>query len=70
MYWNPGSLGKLGVVSLTLIEAILGSVVPGEGMKGDGANSPLCSGCFPGSDNRIPTCITRLGKQATSIIYR
>ena len=29
--------------------------VPGGGRKGQGAKSPLCSGCFPGSVKRGPT---------------
>ena len=29
--------------------------VPGGGRKGHGAKSPLCSGCFPGSEKRGPT---------------
>ena len=40
---------------LTLMEVSFEGDVPGGGRKGQGAKSPLCSGCFPGSVKRGPT---------------
>ena len=37
-----------------MVESLEGEMVC-EGTKGQGANSPLCSGCFPGSESRTPT---------------